>query len=173
MATTYKLMVIVRQTQTIQSKVVMTKDLQTVTVGALVTYYVDDVVSALAKIADLPSDIMERSQGAIFTEVSERTLEEIQANRAGVQHGLTESVRRAERLRRAGPPGAAHRVCALPCDRYQWPCRGRQLLAVDRFLAREGFRAPRHPELGFDRLMQQRRRPGVTSAWLRCPRPPG
>ena len=56
----------VRQTQRIQSKVIMTKDLKTVTVGALVTYYVDDVVSALAKIADLPSDIMERSQGAIF-----------------------------------------------------------------------------------------------------------
>ena len=62
--TTYKLMATVRQTQMIQSKIVMTKDLRTVTVGALVTYFVDDVVSAMAKIADLPSDIMERSQGA-------------------------------------------------------------------------------------------------------------
>ena len=79
MVTTYKLMTTVRQTQRIQSKVIMTKDMQTVTVGALVTYYVDDVVSAVAKIADLPSDIMERSQGAILAEVSERTLEEIQA----------------------------------------------------------------------------------------------
>ena len=65
-ATSYKLMAVVRQTQRIQSKVIMTKDLKTVIVGALVTYHVDDVVSALAKIADLPSDIMERSQGAIF-----------------------------------------------------------------------------------------------------------
>ena len=80
--TTYKLMATVRQTQMIQSKVVMTKDLKTVIVGALVTYVVDDVVSALAKIADLPSDIMERSQGAILTEVSKQTLEEIQADRS-------------------------------------------------------------------------------------------
>ena len=68
----------------------MTKDLRTVTVGALVTYYVDDVVSAVAKIADLPSDIMERSQGAIFAEVSARTLEDIQSNRLAFNDGLTE-----------------------------------------------------------------------------------
>ena len=64
--TTYKLMAVVRQTQRIQSKVIMTKDMKTVTVGALVTYYIDDVVSAIAKIADLPSDIMERAQGRDF-----------------------------------------------------------------------------------------------------------
>ena len=63
MVTTYKLMAAVRQTQRIQSKVIMTKDMKTVTVGALVTYYIDDVVSAVAKIADLPSDIMERVPG--------------------------------------------------------------------------------------------------------------
>ena len=89
-ATSYKLMAVVRQTQRIQSKVIMTKDLRTVTVGALVTYYVDDVVSALAKIADLPSDIMERSQGAIFAEISVRTLEEVQANRLAFNAALTE-----------------------------------------------------------------------------------
>ena len=72
--TTYKLMATVRQTQMIKSKTVMTKDLQTVIVGALVTYVVDDIVSALAKIADLPSDIMERSLEAILTEVSKNTL---------------------------------------------------------------------------------------------------
>lgn len=90
--TSYKLMTTVRQTQRIQSKVIMTKDLKTVTVGALVTYYVDDIVSALVKIADLPSDIMERSQGAILAEVSERTLEDIQANRLSFNAGLTERV---------------------------------------------------------------------------------
>jgi regulator of protease activity HflC (stomatin/prohibitin superfamily) len=90
--TTYKLVAIVRQTQRIQSKVIMTKDLRTVTVGALVTYVVDDVVSAVAKIADLPSDIMERSQGAILAEVSGRTLEEIQANRLEFNASLTERV---------------------------------------------------------------------------------
>jgi regulator of protease activity HflC (stomatin/prohibitin superfamily) len=89
-ATSYKLMAVVRQTQRIQSKVIMTKDLRTVTVGALVTYYVDDVVSALAKIADLPSDIMERSQGAIFAEISVRTLEEVQGNRLAFNAALTE-----------------------------------------------------------------------------------
>ena len=57
----------------IQSKAVMTKDLRTVTAGALVTYYIDDVIAALAKVADLPSDIMERSQAAIFAEMSEST----------------------------------------------------------------------------------------------------
>lgn len=90
--TSYKLMTTVRQTQRIQSKVIMTKDMRTVTVGALVTYYVDDIVSAIVKIADLPSDIMERSQGAILAEVSERTLENIQANRASFNAGLTEKV---------------------------------------------------------------------------------
>jgi regulator of protease activity HflC (stomatin/prohibitin superfamily) len=70
----------------------MTKDMKTVTVGALVTYYIDDVVSAIAKIADLPSDIMERSQGAILAEVSERTLQEIQGDRVGFNAGLTERV---------------------------------------------------------------------------------
>lgn len=91
-ATTYKLMATVRQTQMIQSKVVMTKDRQTVIVGALVTYVIDDVVSAIAKIADLPSDIMERSQGAILTVVSEKTLEEIQADRTGFNRSVTERV---------------------------------------------------------------------------------
>jgi regulator of protease activity HflC (stomatin/prohibitin superfamily) len=91
-ATTYKTMAVVRQTQRIQSKVVMTKDLRTVTVGALVTYYVNDVVAAIAHIADLPSDIMERSQGAILAEVSERTLEDIQANRLAFNASLTERV---------------------------------------------------------------------------------
>lgn len=88
-ATSYKLIAVVRQTQRIQSKVLMTKDLRTVTVGALVTYYIDDVVAAIAKVADLPSDIMERSQGAIFAEVSTRTLEEIQTNRLAFNESLT------------------------------------------------------------------------------------
>jgi regulator of protease activity HflC (stomatin/prohibitin superfamily) len=90
--TSYKLMTTVRQTQRIQSKVVMTKDLRTVTVGALVTYFVDDVVSAIAKIADLPSDVMERSQGAILAVVGENTLEGIQADRLLFNKNLTERV---------------------------------------------------------------------------------
>jgi regulator of protease activity HflC (stomatin/prohibitin superfamily) len=89
LVTTYKITVTVRQTQRIQSKVVMTKDLKTVTAGALVTYFVDDVVSALAKVADLPSDIMERSQAAIYAELSERTLSEIQSDRLGFNERLT------------------------------------------------------------------------------------
>jgi regulator of protease activity HflC (stomatin/prohibitin superfamily) len=93
--TTYKLMATVRQTQMIKSKTVMTKDLQTVIVGALVTYFIDDIVSALAKIADLPSDIMERSLEAILTQVSKYTLEEIQSDRAAFNKQLTEEVSRA------------------------------------------------------------------------------
>jgi regulator of protease activity HflC (stomatin/prohibitin superfamily) len=89
LVTTYKTIMTVRQTQRIQSKVIMTKDLKTVTVGALVTYYIDDVVSALAKIADLPSDIIERSQGAILALVSERTMEEIQRDRVAFNQALT------------------------------------------------------------------------------------
>jgi regulator of protease activity HflC (stomatin/prohibitin superfamily) len=92
LVTTHKTIAVVRQTQRIQSKIVMTKDLKTVTVGALVTYYIDDVVSAIAKIADLPSDIMERSQGAILAEVSEHTMAEIQGDRVGFNAGLTERV---------------------------------------------------------------------------------
>lgn len=94
-ATTYKLIMTVRQTQLIQSKVVMTKDLKTVMIGALVTYTVNDVVSAIAKIADLASDVMERAQGAIFSEVSLWTLEEIQANRADFNERLTGRVSEA------------------------------------------------------------------------------
>lgn len=88
-ATTYKLIITVRQTQLIQSKVLMTSDMKTVVAGALVTYHVDDVVSAVAKIADLASDVMERTQGAIFDEISRNTLEEIQNSRGGFNDKLT------------------------------------------------------------------------------------
>ena len=48
----------------------MTKDMKTVIVGALITYYINDVVQALANVADLASDVMERSQGAIYDAIS-------------------------------------------------------------------------------------------------------
>ena len=95
LVTTYKLITTVRQTQMIKSKTVMTKDLQTVIVGALVTYVIDDVIAALAKIADLPSDIMERSLESILTEISRSTLGEIQADRGAFNRNLTEAVSRA------------------------------------------------------------------------------
>ena len=85
-------MTTVRQTQRIQSKVVMTKDMRTVTVGALVTYEVDNVVAAVAQIADLPSDIMERSQGAILAVISGMTLEQVQTDRTSFNARLTEKV---------------------------------------------------------------------------------
>lgn len=91
-ATLYKTIAVVRQTQLIQSKVVMTKDLKTVIAGALVTYYVDDVVQALAHVADLASDVMERAQGAIYEVISRNTLEEIQTDRQGFKDKLTERV---------------------------------------------------------------------------------
>lgn len=91
-ATTYKLMITVRQTQLIQTRIVMTKDQQTVMVGALITYYVDDVVAAIAQIADLASDVMERSQGAIFVAITAHTLEEIHADRSQFNTELTERV---------------------------------------------------------------------------------
>jgi regulator of protease activity HflC (stomatin/prohibitin superfamily) len=90
--TIYKTIAVVRQTQMIKSKTVMTKDLKTVIVGALVTYHILDVVSALAKIADLPSDIMERSMEAILSEVSLHTLAEIQGDRLAFNKRLTERV---------------------------------------------------------------------------------
>jgi regulator of protease activity HflC (stomatin/prohibitin superfamily) len=70
----------------------MTKDLKTVTVGALVTYYVDDVVSAIVKIADLASDIIERSQGAVLSAVAENTIESIQGDRNAFNLLLTERI---------------------------------------------------------------------------------
>lgn len=88
-ATTYKTIAVVRQTQLIQSKVVMTKDHKTVIVGALVTYYINDVVQALSGVADLASDVMERSQGAIYDEIGRYTLQEIQADRAAFKVKLT------------------------------------------------------------------------------------
>jgi regulator of protease activity HflC (stomatin/prohibitin superfamily) len=95
-ATTYKTIAVVRQTQLIQSKVVMTKDMKTVIAGALVTYYINNVVAALAHIADLASDVMERTQGAIYDEISRHTMEEIQGNRAAFRETLT--ARAAEAL---------------------------------------------------------------------------
>jgi regulator of protease activity HflC (stomatin/prohibitin superfamily) len=91
-ATSYKLMMTVRQTQKIQSKVIMTKDNKTVIVGALVTYYVDDIVAALAHIADLASDVIERAQGAILTEVTKHTLQEVQDDRAAFNAKLNDVV---------------------------------------------------------------------------------
>ncbi len=87
--TSYKLMVVVRQTVRIQSKVIMTKDLKTVTVGSLVTYHINDVISAGVKIADLQSDVIERSQAAILAAVSKHTIESIQADRLGFNAELT------------------------------------------------------------------------------------
>ncbi len=94
-ATTYRTMMTVRQTQKIQSKVVMTKDNKTVIVGAMVTYYVDDIVAALAHIADLASDVIERAQGAILTEVTRHTMEEIQTDRANFNLKLNDVVGKA------------------------------------------------------------------------------
>ncbi len=91
-ATTYKLIVTVRQTQMIQAKVGMTKDLETVVFCALVTYYVDDVVSAVAKIADLPSDVIERAQEAVFAVISDQTLQQIQNDRPAFNERLTRAV---------------------------------------------------------------------------------
>ena len=91
-ATSYRLMATVRQTQMIQAKVAMTKDLKTVIVGALVTYTVEDVILAIAKVADLPSDIIERSQEAMFAVVGEHTLQEIQTDRVGMNERLTDRV---------------------------------------------------------------------------------
>jgi regulator of protease activity HflC (stomatin/prohibitin superfamily) len=90
--TSYKLIVVVRQTQRVQSKVIMTRDLKTVTVGALVTYHVNDTIAAIVHIADLASDVIERSQGAILAAVAERTIEEIQGDRIAFNADLTERV---------------------------------------------------------------------------------
>jgi regulator of protease activity HflC (stomatin/prohibitin superfamily) len=78
--TTHKLMATVRQTQMIQSKVVMTKDLRTVVVGALVTYFVNDIVSALSKIAEprmikisnRSSDLLNRGYCPVLNRVADR-----------------------------------------------------------------------------------------------------
>lgn len=93
-ATTYKLLVTVRQTQKISSKVVMTKDHKTVIVGALVTYYIDDIVAAVSKIADLPSDVIERSQSEVLAAVANATIAEVQGDRLGFNKKLTECAAR-------------------------------------------------------------------------------
>ncbi|MGD9783667.1 MAG: SPFH domain-containing protein [Hyphomicrobiaceae bacterium] len=91
-ATTYKTIAVVRQTQLIQSKVIMTSDCKTVIAGALVTYYIDDVVMALAHVADLASDVMERAQGGIYEVIGAHTMAEIQADRQGFRDKLTARV---------------------------------------------------------------------------------
>ncbi len=90
--TTYKLLIVVRQTVRIQSKVIMTKDLKTVTVGSLVTYHINDVVAAGVNVADLASDVIERSQAAILIAVSKHTVESIQTDRLAFNRELTDRV---------------------------------------------------------------------------------
>jgi regulator of protease activity HflC (stomatin/prohibitin superfamily) len=90
--TTYKLLIVVRQTVRIQSKVIMTKDLKTVTAGSLVTYHINDVIAAGVNIADLASDVIERSQAAIFGAISKHTIESIQNDRLGFNMELTARV---------------------------------------------------------------------------------
>jgi regulator of protease activity HflC (stomatin/prohibitin superfamily) len=134
LVTTYHLMVTVRQTQRIHSKVVMTKDQKTVIVGALVTYYVDDIVSAVAKIADLASDVLERSQGEVLAEVSATALADIQGDRAGFNDKLTERSR--EVLNGYG-------VCVLQVKLTEFaPCRALALsgnVAVGQYSLWTGF----------------------------------
>lgn len=89
-ATQYKMIAVVRQTQLIQSKVVMTRHHQTVIVGALLANYVDDGVTALAKVADLASDVMEGSHGTIYETINTYTLEEIQSDRTAFKDVLTQ-----------------------------------------------------------------------------------
>ena len=111
--TTYKLMIVVRQTVRIQSKVIMTKDLKTVTVGSLVTYHINDVVAAAVSIADLASDVIERSQAAILATVSRHTIESIQADRLGFfQHEHVSRVRQLDDDRWCGE-GIFERPCRL------------------------------------------------------------
>ena len=106
----------------------MTKDLQTVTVGALVTYSSTMSWRRLPKIADLPSDIMERSQGAILAEVSERRWRRSRPTASAFNAESDRKGRqRAERIWRVGPAGAADRVRALPGLCHQWARGGRQL----------------------------------------------
>lgn len=88
--TNYKLMVVVRQTVRIQTKIIMTKDLKTVMVGALITYHINDVIAAGVHIADLSSDVIERAQAAILVAVSKNTIETIQNDRSAFNKELTE-----------------------------------------------------------------------------------
>lgn len=94
LVTQYVLYTVVRQTQLIQPKVVMTADLQSVLVGALITYHVDDIVAALTTVADLPSDVIERTLPLLLGLVSRMTLAEIQADRQGFNDKITEDVRK-------------------------------------------------------------------------------
>lgn len=134
LVTSYKVMMTVRQTQMIKSKVVMTRDMKTVLVGALVTYHIDDIVSALAKIADLPSDIMERSLEAILEVISERTLEEIQSSRPVLNRALTDKV--ATALNGYG-------VCVIQAQLTEFaPCRALSInghVAVGQYSLWTGF----------------------------------
>jgi regulator of protease activity HflC (stomatin/prohibitin superfamily) len=90
--TTYKLLTVVRQTVTVQSKVTMTRDMKPVLVGSLITYEVTDVVTAAARIADLLSDVIERSLPVLLGRVASMTLEEINADRKGFNNKLTGEV---------------------------------------------------------------------------------
>ena len=92
--TKYRVMPVVRQTVSLQTKGTMTEDKRSVFVGGLVTYTVSNVVTALTQVADLPSDVIERSLPAILGLVESMTLEEIHTNRSSFNTKLTESIRK-------------------------------------------------------------------------------
>jgi regulator of protease activity HflC (stomatin/prohibitin superfamily) len=94
LVSTYKTIIVVRQTLVVQSKLTMTRDMKPVIAGGLVTYEVVDVVTAIAKVADLLSDVMERCMPVFLGEISTRTLSEINQNRVAFNTVLTEGVRK-------------------------------------------------------------------------------
>ena len=85
----YTLYTVVRQTQLIQPKITMTADLQTVIVGACITYHIEDIVKVLTTVADLASDVVERAIPVLLELIANKTLQEIQANRRGFNDHLT------------------------------------------------------------------------------------
>lgn len=83
----------VRQTDNLAAQALITKDNQSVVVSGMVRYEIDDAIKALAETHDVATAIIDESLAIVCEYVTQKTLSEIQEDRAGVNTDLTRKIR--------------------------------------------------------------------------------
>lgn len=109
LVTQYTLYPIVRQTNNLDSQVLMTRDGKSIIISAIIVFHVQNIEKALVKSWSVDDTINDVAQTAIVSIITSRTLEEIRTeidNKIKIE--LTESVRR-----NLVPFGIKVETCAL------------------------------------------------------------
>ncbi len=83
---------VVRQSLNLPSQTLTTKDGKSVTVGAVVVYTVEDIITALTKQWDLAETVQDLSMAAVCDFITSSDFAWINQNRAVVKQQLTEQV---------------------------------------------------------------------------------